>query len=80
MQILSVTIIRFIAGAICPSCGAQDSIKMYIQDNEKMFECVDCSYSDVQKSSRVFQENKQSDAIKKDNGVQIVRILDNKSH
>lgn len=38
---------RFIAGAVCPSCRSQDTIKVFQPiDKEPYFECVRCSYSE----------------------------------
>lgn len=37
---------RFIAGAICPECGAQDKIVMHIGDADGRRECVQCGYMD----------------------------------
>ncbi|TWH76275.1 hypothetical protein LX59_01198 [Azomonas agilis] len=48
MSEISVVIIkRFIAGAVCPSCNAQDSIKMWTQDSTPHRECVSCGYTDT---------------------------------
>ncbi|WP_095210230.1 YheV family putative zinc ribbon protein [Endozoicomonas ascidiicola] len=39
---------RFIAGAVCPSCGAMDSIRMFRSETQRDYrECVECDYSDV---------------------------------
>lgn len=35
---------RFIAGAICPECGAQDAIRLVIQGDRESVECVKCDY------------------------------------
>ncbi|WP_257287868.1 YheV family putative zinc ribbon protein [Endozoicomonas sp. SESOKO2] len=78
---------RFIAGAVCPSCGRQDSVRMYTENGENYRECVDCHYSDVMEKdpslagkppvTRVSPEvSKSDDDANKDKGVQIVRILD----
>ncbi len=38
---------RFIAGAVCPSCGALDTTRMYRTETGQEFrECVDCGFSD----------------------------------
>ena len=37
---------RFIAGVICPECGGQDKIVMYINDADRRRECVQCGYQD----------------------------------
>nr|WP_079253714.1 YheV family putative zinc ribbon protein [Endozoicomonas arenosclerae] len=78
---------RFIAGAVCPSCGHQDSVRMFSENGENFRECVDCGFSDVMEKdpslagkppvTRVSPEDmKSKDDADKDNGVQIVRILD----
>ncbi|KEQ16628.1 hypothetical protein GZ78_22645 [Endozoicomonas numazuensis] len=78
---------RFIAGAVCPSCGHQDSVRMYSESGENYRECVDCGFSDEMEKdpslagkppvTRVSPEDEKSnDDANKDNGVQIVRILD----
>jgi len=36
---------RFIAGAICPDCAAQDSIRVWQQDGFWQRECVRCGHS-----------------------------------
>jgi len=35
---------RFIAGATCPDCGAQDSIRVWQQDGVWQRECVHCGH------------------------------------
>ena len=72
---------RFIAGAVCPSCGAMDTIRVFTHAGVEHRECVDCSYSDVMSfepslegqlpEARIVREEKVQD---KD--VDIVRILD----
>ena len=43
---------RFIAGAVCPSCGAMDSIRMFRSETERDYrECVECGFSDVMDDS-----------------------------
>lgn len=39
---------RFIAGAVCPKCAAQDSIQAYELEDEQVMvrECVDCGFID----------------------------------
>lgn len=83
----AMTTKRFIAGAVCPSCGQQDSVRMYTENGENYRECVECHYSDVMEKdpslagkppvTRVSPEDRKSDDdAKKDSAVQIVRILD----
>jgi uncharacterized metal-binding protein (TIGR02443 family) len=40
---------RFIAGAVCQHCGAQDKVRAWEDDNEKLMcrECVSCGYRDI---------------------------------
>lgn len=37
---------RFIAGAICPQCGAQDTIRMHQTATSNERECVRCQFQD----------------------------------
>lgn len=39
---------RFIAGAVCPSCGELDSIQMFTDENgTQTKQCVECEYSEM---------------------------------
>jgi len=44
-----IVIKRFIAGAVCPKCGASDSIRAYqdTQNSLMIRECVDCGFEDA---------------------------------
>lgn len=42
-----VTPKRFIAGAVCPACSAQDTVKMWDEDGVPHRECVSCGYIDT---------------------------------
>ncbi|EKK4082039.1 YheV family putative metal-binding protein [Cronobacter dublinensis] len=35
---------RFIAGAVCPKCQAQDSLAMWREDQVDIVECVKCGH------------------------------------
>ena len=37
---------RFIAGAVCPRCGAMDKITMHQEEGVQVKECVACDYTD----------------------------------
>ncbi len=41
---------RFIAGAVCPKCGAKDSVRVYLPEanepDEQTRDCVDCGYKE----------------------------------
>jgi len=38
---------RFIAGAVCPACSAQDTIRMWDEDGVPHRECAACGYADT---------------------------------
>lgn len=44
---MSEPIKRFIAGAVCPACEGQDTIKMWSVDGVPHRECVACGYADT---------------------------------
>ena len=35
---------RFIAGAVCPSCGEQDKIVVFEEEQEQKMQCIHCNY------------------------------------
>lgn len=37
---------RFIAGATCPRCAQQDTLKMYRDEEREYKECVRCDFTD----------------------------------
>lgn len=37
---------RFIAGAVCPSCGALDTLRWWVENNIELVECVKCDYQE----------------------------------
>jgi len=37
---------RFLAGATCPRCSAQDKIRVYSEDDTNYRECVSCGFKD----------------------------------
>ncbi len=37
---------RFIAGAVCPRCGAQDRIRVFTVSGRTLRECVACDFAD----------------------------------
>ena len=39
---------RFIAGAKCPSCDAEDTIMLFKQNNVEHIECVSCGHTKAQ--------------------------------
>lgn len=80
---------RFIAGAVCPSCGVQDSIQMFEQNGVNVRECVDCGFSDALPDqpalvgsvpeTRISHEKGKHEEIKTDDEIQVVHILGNVS-
>ena len=47
---------RFIAGAQCPHCKEQDSLRWWIENNIEVVECVDCDYTE-QRSPKSIEES-----------------------
>ncbi|PVY77438.1 hypothetical protein C8D92_103123 [Tamilnaduibacter salinus] len=39
---------RFIAGAVCPRCGAMDRLMMHRDGDHQYRECIDCGFEDAQ--------------------------------
>ena len=41
---------RFIAGVVCPKCGAADSVRMHIpeagEEDHQVRDCVECGYEE----------------------------------
>ncbi|MBU2895300.1 YheV family putative metal-binding protein [Vibrio hepatarius] len=40
---------RFIAGASCPKCSQQDTLRWWIENNIELVECVECEYQEQRK-------------------------------
>ncbi len=38
---------RFIAGAVCPRCGQQDKLVMFVADDNTYRECVACDFREL---------------------------------
>ena len=51
-------LVQFIAGAVCPSCKAQDTIAINAEDDQ--IYCVNCDF----KENRPKSVNKKNDMIK----------------
>src|SRR6056300_600876 len=71
---------RFIAGAVCPKCGAMDTVRAYEQDGQLNRECVSCDFNDnmdadngpdIELPTRV----NQSDKLVFDEGEQVVKLI-----
>lgn len=44
---------RFIAGATCPKCKAQDTIMLFMENNVEKLACVECDYTESQADTQV---------------------------
>ncbi|WP_162928419.1 YheV family putative zinc ribbon protein [Shewanella japonica] len=44
---------RFVAGAKCPKCQAQDSILLFKENGIETVECTDCDYREQQTEAKV---------------------------
>ncbi|MFT5721420.1 MAG: putative metal-binding protein (TIGR02443 family) [Motiliproteus sp.] len=38
---------RFVAGAVCPRCGAMDKLRVWRDETKEFRECVQCEYLDA---------------------------------
>lgn len=59
---------RFIAGARCPQCGADDSIALNIEGEQEWINCIHCSYHEEKPKAPVAPNVGAAD------GVQIVHL------
>ncbi len=70
---------RFIAGAVCPKCGAMDRVVMYTDGDTQYRECVSCGFNDEMRFNSVGREletrvNRTPEERRAE--VQTVKILD----
>lgn len=54
---------RFIAGATCPQCKAQDTIMLYFENNVEKLECVECGYSESQAEEKVQEVTRENENV-----------------
>lgn len=54
---------RFVAGAVCPKCKAQDSIMLHFENNVEQIECVHCDYHESQVDKKVSSASKGSTGV-----------------
>jgi len=70
---------RFIAGAVCPACGAMDRLQLTGEGDERTRHCVSCGHEDhLSAAASQAPKSRLDGALKKtaDRGeVQSVRIL-----
>ncbi|PXF30686.1 hypothetical protein WH50_13900 [Pokkaliibacter plantistimulans] len=80
------TIKRFIAGAVCPRCAKQDTLRMYRDEEREYRECVACDFNDsmrldgqpdeVSPAAELPTRVNQSGPAVREEGVQILRLLE----
>ncbi|KLV05611.1 MULTISPECIES: YheV family putative zinc ribbon protein [Photobacterium] len=51
---------RFIAGAVCPSCNKQDTLRWWQENDVERVECVECGHTDVRAPKSVEQSEQLS--------------------
>jgi uncharacterized metal-binding protein (TIGR02443 family) len=70
---------RFIAGAVCPACGAMDRLQVVGDDDTRKRHCVNCGHEDqLSAAASPSPRSRLDGALKEDAGdgsVQTVRIL-----
>lgn len=54
---------RFIAGAICQSCQAQDTVFVYKENNVEKLECVSCGFKMAQPEDGVQEKLRQDESV-----------------
>ena len=62
---------RFIAGAVCPACQQQDTLRWWKENDIEIVECVECQHTD----RRVPQSVEQSEHLAKDKKQQVIGIF-----
>ena len=73
---------RFIAGAVCPSCGTMDSIRVFRSETDKEYrECVECGFSDMMQEEPRLNGNLPEARIAREESVleaqtDIIRFVD----
>lgn len=54
---------RFIAGAVCQKCQAQDTLMLYLENSVEKVECVECGDIQSQTDAKVTQASKNSTQV-----------------
>ncbi len=57
---MSSTKKRFIAGASCPKCSQQDSLRWWIDHNVEWVECVECEFKE-QRTPKAVEKTERGD-------------------
>ncbi|EAS41830.1 metal-binding protein [Photobacterium profundum] len=62
---------RFIAGAVCPACSKQDTLRWWKENEIEIVECVECHHVD----RRLPKSVEQSEHLAEDKGQQVIGIF-----
>jgi len=54
---------RFIAGASCPKCHNVDTLRCWMDHDVEQVECVECGYSEEQKTLSQSQPKNESEEV-----------------
>lgn len=54
---------RFIAGAVCPECRAQDTLAVGFEDRAEVVECVKCGYRQTRPDASARDAGRSADEI-----------------
>ncbi len=54
---------RFIAGATCPKCQAQDTIMLFFENNVEKLACTQCDYTESQADSSVTSASREKENV-----------------
>lgn len=54
---------RFIAGAVCPECQAQDTLAMWREDNVDVVQCVTCGHLERQADAHAEQHVRKDEQV-----------------
>ncbi|KMT65075.1 YheV family putative zinc ribbon protein [Catenovulum maritimum] len=54
---------RFIAGAVCPECKAQDTLMLYLENSVEKVECVDCGHKQSKTTQEVEKVTKTTNQV-----------------
>lgn len=69
---------RFIAGAVCPKCGAMDTLKAWSQADIQHRECVACGFNDqLQENAQVAElaTRVNQTPVRPEDEISLVKIL-----
>lgn len=72
-------VMRFIAGAVCPSCGARDAMRAEVstEADTQYRECVDCGFEESATSgdTPAAQVDTRVASAPRDDGTQVIKIM-----